>query len=375
MSAYIHIPFCLKRCFYCAFPVHVVGQTEVNQNYYKQCLEKQYIGYLIKDIQNHYQGEPLKTIYFGGGTPSLLSLESLQLILNCFKKQSNAEITIEADPKTFNKDKLQGFKSLGFNRLSVGIQSLQDETLQRLNRSHLRKDIDDALGMIEKVYGTFDNCSFDFLYNLPTEVGQSSLEDLKWFVEQFKPGHISAYSLSIEEESYFYKKLNYREGIHPLPNIEIQTCNYTKVNQILQQYDHYEISNFAKSEKHISQHNRNYWYGNSNFYGFGMGATSLQNLIRITRPNTLKKYYQFVESGEGCLIEDESSQFEKQRILLMSRLRTKWGIDKALLSQSLLEAMKKFEEYFIISEDNIKLKIPEGYLVCDEIVGYLQNIK
>ncbi|CAD8127623.1 unnamed protein product [Paramecium sonneborni] len=375
MSAYIHIPFCLKRCFYCVFPVHVIGQTEINQNYYQNILEKQYVEYLIKDIKNHYKGETLKTLYFGGGTPSLLSIESLQLILKCFRISQSTEITIEADPKTFNENKLKQLKSMGFNRLSVGIQSLQDDTLKKLNRSHLRKDIDNALQIIEKVYGSFDNCSFDFLYNLPQEVEQRSLDDLKYFIETFEPGHISAYSLSIEEESYFYKKLNYREGLHPLPSNDVQTCNYTKVHQILNQYDHYEISNFAKSEKHISQHNKNYWLGNSNFYGFGMGATSLQDLIRITRPQTLKKYYNFVDSGQGSLIEDESCEFEKQRILLMSRLRTKWGIDKNLLSEQLIEAMKKFQEYFIFNNDNIKLKIPEGYLVCDEIVGYLQNIK
>lgn len=268
---YIHIPFCEKKCKYCSFCSFSALKAK-----------DEYINALTKEIKFFYKNEKLKTIYLGGGTPSLLDTKDIENILKNFNYSPETEITIEINPHNITKEKLKNYRSLGINRISVGIQSFDDEILKIIGRNHTTKE---ALEVIENIKKTdFNNFSIDLIYGLPNQDMSNWINTLNMAVK-LNPDHISLYGLKIEKGSYFYKFLPKK-----LPDDEMQAKMYeTAINKLKEKYIHYEFSNFAKDENYFSKHNCAYWEC-KNYYGFGLSASGYIENKRYTNTFNFKNY-------------------------------------------------------------------------------------
>lgn len=271
---YIHIPFCIKKCSYCSF-YSVPFENELKNQYLKQLKEE------IKYYSNLFEIKPI-TIYFGGGTPSLLNPKDIESILSYFNLQDTSEVTLEVNPGSVSFEKLAQYKYCGINRLSIGVQSMNDNELKILNRVHSANDIKTLYN--RGINNIFDNISCDLIYALPKQ----SIIDTEYSLNEilkFSPEHISIYCLSLEEDVSLYKQAKY------IPEDSIVSEMYYNICKILQDYDyeHYEISNFCKNTKY-SFHNLSYWSGK--FYlGLGAGASGYIPDFRYTN-NNLTKYLQ-----------------------------------------------------------------------------------
>ncbi len=293
-SVYIHIPFCRRRCFYCDFPIFVIGDRQQGEN--SSTIQK-YVETLIQEIEmTPGGGQPLETVFFGGGTPSLLSVHQLNQIMEILDRRfgisAGTEISIEMDPGTFDLEKLYGYAQGGINRVSLGIQAFQDELLSICGRSQSSEDIFTAIDLLYQV-GVSD-FSIDLMSGLPHQTldqWQNSLET----TVMLAPSHISSYDLIIEPGTAFHRY--YKPGVAPFPDDRSTADMYRLAVQILTDagYQHYEVSNYA-FPGHQCRHNRVYWE-NLPYYGFGMGATSYVQGQRFTRPRKIAEYYQWVEQS------------------------------------------------------------------------------
>lgn len=326
-SAYIHIPFCRRRCYYCDFPISVLGnKTDI----YTSNSISEYVTFICQEISlNSFQGYPLKTVFFGGGTPSLLPPiyveKILQTLDNKFGIVANAEISLEIDPGTFTLEQLQGYLQCGVNRVSLGVQAFQDNLLEKCGRFHRINNIINAIDLIHQV--GIKNFSLDLISGLP----EQTLDDWQLSLEtaiSLAPNHLSCYDLVLEPVTAFGKQ--YQPGKFPLPTDEMTAQMYKIAQSILtaSDYEHYEISNYAKTG-YQCRHNRVYWE-NQPYYGFGMGAASYTNQQRFTRPRTRQTYYDWVQElakSDGII---NCPQVSKNDILLeklMLGLRLKEGVN------------------------------------------------
>jgi putative oxygen-independent coproporphyrinogen III oxidase len=332
-ATYIHIPFCRRRCYYCDFPISVVGdrlQGEASGTI------SQYVRILCQEIEaTPALGKPLETIFFGGGTPSLLSSSQLAQILEKLKQKfgisPKVEISMEIDPGTFTLAQLQGYLAVGVNRFSLGVQAFQSELLQACGRSHDVNDIWQAVELIRQANVT--NFSFDLISGLPHQTLAQWQESLEKAVA-IAPNHISIYDLTIEPGTVFGRY--YQPGANPLPSDELTVEMYCLAQQMLTTsgYEHYEISNYAQANFQCC-HNRTYWE-NRPYYGFGMGAASYTNNQRFTRPRKTKEYYQWVEdfiAAGGVLDCPQTPPEEVLLDILMLGFRLREGISLSALSQ------------------------------------------
>jgi oxygen-independent coproporphyrinogen-3 oxidase len=254
----------------------------------------QYVEWLCDEIRlTSSLGSPLTTIFFGGGTPSLLSVEQLNRILTTLDQQfgisSHAEISMEMDPGTFDLEQLQGYCLAGVNRVSLGVQAFQAELLQACGRSHTVDQIDVAIEHLHHV--GLVNFSLDLISGLPHQTIEHWQESLERAIA-LAPAHLSCYDLTIEPVTAFGRR--YKPGLSPLPSDDVTATMYRMASGLLADagYEHYEISNYAKPG-YPCRHNRVYWE-NRPFYGFGMGATSYIHAERIARPRKTGEYYAWV---------------------------------------------------------------------------------
>ncbi|AUT01394.1 coproporphyrinogen III oxidase [Nostoc sp. CENA543] len=376
-SAYIHIPFCRRRCFYCDFPVFVVGDRLRGEN---SSGISRYVDILCQEIATApVLSQPLTTIFFGGGTPSLLSTEQLAQILKILEKQfgiaANAEISMEVDPGTFDLAHITGYRDVGVNRVSLGVQALQAELLKVAGRSHSVEDIFAAVELIYQVQ--IPEFSIDLISGLPHQSLDQWQDSLTKAVG-IAPTHISIYDLTIEPGTPFGRY--YQPGDKPLPTDETTVKMYQLAQQILTSagYEHYEISNYAQ-RGHQCQHNRVYWE-NRPYYGFGMGAASYIEGKRFTRPRTTKEYYQWVETG--CAIDCEVTP--PQEILLetlMLGLRLAEGVSLKTITQKfgqqpievIHQCLKPHIEQGLveISKERLRLSDPQGFLFSNVVLADL----
>ncbi|PZV04819.1 MAG: coproporphyrinogen III oxidase [Leptolyngbya sp.] len=305
LAAYIHIPFCRRRCYYCDFPVSVVGDknpiTGDRMNGSTSGTIARYVEFLCQEIRQQAldvsaYAKPLNTIFFGGGTPSLLSIAQVDHVLQTLDQHfgiaADAEISMEVDPGTFDRLQILGYRTAGVNRVSVGVQAFQTNLLQAAGRSHTVEEIYRALDSIHAA--GFTNISLDLISGLPHQ----TLTDWQVSLEKaiaLSPTHISCYDLTVEPVTAFGRQ--YKPGIKPLPSDEATAEMYRMAHQVLTTagYEHYEISNYAKPG-YPCRHNRVYWE-NRPFYGFGMGATSYVAGDRVARPRKTGEYYKWVEAG------------------------------------------------------------------------------
>lgn len=327
-AAYVHIPFCRRRCFYCDFPVSVVGDRRHGEN-------SGTIGQYVKALCDEIRltpveiDRPLETVFFGGGTPSLLSARQLQQILSVLQQRfgiaTGAEISIEMDPGTFDLTQLQGYQIAGIDRISLGVQAFQDELLAKCGRSHTVADIYTAVDLLHQA--GVANFSLDLISGLPHQnlaLWQDSLAK----AIAISPPHLSLYDMILEPGTVFDRY--YQVGDEPLPTDETAAEMYRTAQQVLTAagYLHYEVSNYARPDFQC-RHNRTYWQ-NLPYYGFGMGATSYVRQQRFARPRTLAGYYQWLAefAAGGGRIEAPVTSIEDELLeSLMLGFRTADGVD------------------------------------------------
>ena len=285
MEIYIHIPFCVRKCAYCDF-LSAPGDEEAKERYVQAlCREIDTAGAFAGS-----EGKKrVETIFFGGGTPSLLTLPQMsrimEHILNVYDLADGAEITVEANPGTLSEEKLKGFKALGINRLSLGLQSADDRELTRLGRIHTYEDFKQTFRLARK--SGFDNLNVDIMSALPGQTLSSYIKTLEK-VTGFEPEHISAYSLIIEPGTAFEKL--YEAGRLNLPSEEEERRMYELTGEWLGRkgYERYEISNYARPGM-MCRHNVGYWV-RKDYRGFGLGAASLLDPVRFSNPSDMHTY-------------------------------------------------------------------------------------
>lgn len=378
-AAYIHIPFCRRRCYYCDFPVFVVGDRHTGASSGNIQL---YVDRLRREIatQINYH-RPLETIFFGGGTPSLLTVEQLSQILDLlatkFGIASNAEISMEIDPGTFDLAQLQGYLQAGVNRVSIGVQAFQDQLLQLCGRSHTVGDIYHAVELIHQ--GDVANWSLDLISGLPQQTISQWEASLKSAIA-LQPTHISCYDLIVEAQTPFAKQ--YQPGNKPLPSDETTAQMYRTAQQILGSagYEHYEISNYAQPG-YQCRHNRTYWQ-NQSYYAFGMGAASNLENYRFTRPRKTQEYYQWIADGCNWRVDmtPEADRFLETLMLglRLSRgvslrsIESEFGIDRV---DRLLNCLQRDRDRgwveIVMSADGeryVRLSDPEGLLFSNVVL-------
>ena len=350
-SAYIHIPFCKSKCAYCSF---------VSFNKLEMIIG--YVYALLKDISDNYCGEKLRTLYFGGGTPSLLPIDLLSKIIKKFKFQNNYELTMEINPDDANLEYFQGLKTLGVNRISLGSQTFDDEILKLIGRRHDSNAIVNAVNLAKEA--GFTNISLDLIYGLPLQTLDSLKNDLEKFLE-LDIQHISTYGLKIEEGSKFSRyyscnrpaptlTLPRGEGTVEicLPDDDAQADMYELINNTLEKngYYRYEVSNFAKSG-YESKHNLNYW-DNNEYYGFGCAAHGYVDGIRYSNYSTLDEYMAKPSTHElgHTLSQQEKLEeeiflgFRKHSGIDVNRIKEHFGIDFNSKYKNILEKYNEFIE-------------------------------
>ena len=376
-SVYVHIPFCRRRCFYCDFPVFVIGDKLRGE---KSGTISQYVEVLSQEISfGRTFEQPIETIFFGGGTPSLLSSKQLQKILNIIQERfgiaTNPEISMEIDPGTFDLLHLEGYRDAGINRVSLGVQSFAEDLLQACGRSHSVDDIFAAVDLIRQV--EIPEFSMDLISGLPHQTLDIWRESLEKAIA-IAPTHISIYDLTIEPQTAFGRY--YQPGNKPLPEDEITVKMYRMAQNILTDagYEHYEISNYARSG-HQCQHNRVYWE-NRPYYGFGMGAASYIEGKRFTRPRKTKEYYAWVENG--CIVDCQETPIDEVLLeTLMLGLRLAEGVSiasiKKQFGQNKIDKIDQILQPYVeknwveVIKGRLRLTDPEGFLFSNVILAKL----
>jgi len=306
-ALYVHIPFCLKKCEYCDFLSFSGDNINIEE----------YISYLCKELAI-YPNYIYDTVYFGGGTPSIIAPEYIKRILDLVNLGENSEITIEINPRTVDMSKLTKYKDYGINRLSIGVQSFSDEKLKILGRIHNVEEAKETYYRAKEV--GFDNISLDLMFSTPEE----TLEELKKDLDELfklKPEHFSIYSLIWEEGTIFYQKL--MNGILKAIDNDLESDMYSLIieESTKNGYSHYEISNFSQ-EGFYSKHNTKYWK-NENYVGIGLGASGYVENIRYSNHIDIRSYYRDIDDNQFPRNNTEiieKSEKEKYAAILNLRL-------------------------------------------------------
>lgn len=376
-AAYVHLPFCRQRCFYCDFPVTVVGAQPLRLSGWIA----DYVEAVCQEIQA-YPPAPsgLQTLFFGGGTPSLLPIAGLAQILNTVRQQwgiaQDAEISIEIDPGTFDAAQLQAYRDLGVNRFSLGVQAFQDALLMTCGRHHRLADIENAFTAIAQV--GIKNWSLDLISGLPGQTDADWDESLTLAI-QAQPRHISCYDLVLEPQTVFDKRE--QRGQLTLPPEAQSAQFYRRAQQQLTQagFQHYEISNYAQPG-YPCRHNQIYWR-NQPYYGIGMGATSYLQGRRFSRPRTRATYYEWLQTwlAAGSPLPGETvSPTETLLESLMVGLRLTKGVTWAQLPpvspqqrQQILHTLHPFSQnQWVMAWDDGDRPLPASQWESDTVQGF-----
>ena len=374
-SLYIHIPFCERKCAYCDFysvesPHHI----------------SEFLSALVAEIElvaGRLSSDEIGTVYFGGGTPSLLEPAQLDRVLRTvygnFIVASGAEVTLEANPGTVNRDKIQAFRELGVNRLSVGVQSFFDEDLAFLGRIHRAGE---AIECVEEAHiAGFDNVSIDLIFALPGQSRERWEENLQQAI-RLHPAHVSAYSLIVEEGTPLARLVASGAVRAAAPDIEADLYERTMVVLGEAGFEHYEVSNYARPG-YRSRHNSSYW-SHENYLGFGPSAHSFRasegSSRRWANVSNISTYIERLRKRESPIVFEErvsGHELVNEKIFLglrstgvgLGRLREEFGIDLAGLRAQIVRGL--VEEGLAVLQDEVLTLTPRGFLLCDEIAGRL----
>ena len=350
---YIHIPFCKKACTYCDFHFSTTFEKYRTQLIDAICLE-------IKTRQTYVPSKQINTIYFGGGTPSLLNNEELSKILNqihtVFTVNSSAEITLEANPDDINEQKLNEWQSHGINRLSIGVQSFRESDLRWMNRAH---KIEDAHNALRSAKNKGFELSLDLMYGIPNLSKSEWIKNIESALD-YHPEHISAYCLTVEENTALYKQVKTGKVALSTNEEEAEQFSILQHTLIKYGYEHYEISNFAKNQKY-AKHNSNYWLGQP-YLGLGPSAHSYNVNSRSWNIKNNSRYIQKINNNESVTETEVLSQTDIFNESLLIGLRTKWGVNLTQLQEELV-IRSEFQAQLnnILSEN--KAYISENHLI------------
>ena len=368
-SAYLHIPFCHKRCFYCDFSIIPLGNSAADPASPGITSINAYLDLLHREIAITPKGPALSTIYFGGGTPSLLKESELGNLLEKLKKkfgiQDGAEINMEIDPATFVENDLEEYLKIGINRVSLGGQSFEDSTLALIGRKHNRFDLIEACKWVNKFFkkGLLRSWSLDLIQNLPGSNLENWSKELEQAVQADAP-HLSIYDLTIEPDTVFGRM--HQKGELNLPNDSVAQEIDFETNKFLKSrgFSRYEISSYSLPG-HTSRHNRMYWSG-SGWWGFGMGATSAPWGERFSRPRTIVAYKKWIEQQESQTLEPTLFVQGAKPIpldeLLMIGLRRREGVNVEELAKDYGWSKQKRKKNLDLLEKYWLPYLKEGYL-------------
>ncbi|MCW3785166.1 radical SAM family heme chaperone HemW [Plebeiibacterium sediminum] len=355
---YLHIPFCIRKCGYCDF----YSITDLS-------LKDKFVDSLISEIssrKSEFNEEQISTIYFGGGTPSLLTKQNLISILDTIyqyiPKKSVNELTIEVNPDDITPEFLEELIEIGFNRISIGTQSFNDDILKMMNRRHDAKQAMKTVQLAQKK--GFKNISIDLIYGVP-DMSLTDWESSLNIAVSMNVQHISAYHLTFEKGTPFYSKL--KKGELKEISDSDSVDQYQKLLEILNRsgFNDYEISNFAQNGCE-SQHNSGYWSG-KNYFGFGPGAHSYKNNIRRWNISNLLKYIKNVGSYKSYFSNETLSEEDRFNELIMLGLRTRKGVDMNFLNDNFnSEIWNFFKKEYEIQKIKSNVFIDNGFLkVCE----------
>jgi len=367
ISLYIHIPFCSKKCSYCNF-YSITYDAKLTENYIRS---------LTKEISQYKnRNDTLTSIYLGGGTPSLLSFPHLlslfSTINNTFSTPPNIEVTIEVNPATITKQAAQNWKILGINRVSIGVQSFNDNELKILGRIHSEKEIHPAIEMVRE--HCTENISLDLMYGIPRQTHETWMKSLQKAIE-LEPKHISSYCLSLEKGTPLFDA----QDQYTFPSEDVQKemyfrmLSFLEINGFLQ----YEISNFSKIG-YESQHNISYWKGKE-YIGCGAAAHSFYDMTRRENISDVQRYITYMQNDQSiCKSKKLISEREYISDLIFLGLRLRKGVSLSYLKKEFnfdvkavySEIINKYSKlgYLTVENDHLKLT-KKALFVSDEILS------
>ena len=362
LGIYIHIPFCKKKCYYCDF-ISYCNKDNLIDRYIKSVICE------IQNFKEKYQDKyHVNTLYIGGGTPSYIDAKYIKLILDAIKiniqdLEDIKEITIEVNPGTVNEEKLNIYKKLGINRLSIGLQSTNDTLLKEIGRIHNFKEFLETYNLARNV--GFDNINIDLMLGLPSQTIQDLKESLLEIIK-LNPEHISVYSLILEENTHLYNLVNSKKLILPSDELERNMYWYVKDTLELNNYIQYEISNFSK-KGYESKHNLDCWT-QKEYIGFGAASHSYIENKRFSNLENIEEYIENIENGniENNIIVHEiqdNQSMEKEYMMLglrkiegisIQEFKNKFGENPIYLFRNELNKLVN-EELLEIDSNYIKL--------------------
>ena len=368
---YLHIPFCQKRCIYCDF--FSTTQSEKKPTYIHALCQE------LEMRKNYLEGEEIETIYLGGGTPSQLTEKELNEIFtslyNIYKVKEDAEITLEANPDDLTLEYVSMLRRLPINRISMGIQTFQEETLKLLHRRHTARQAIEAFQLCREA--GFRNISIDLMYGLPGETLDTWKEDLQQAIA-LHPEHISAYHLIYEEGTALWKLRDEHQVEEADEDLSV-TLFKNLIDELKQAgYQHYEISNFCLPGLH-SRHNSSYWTGKK-YLGCGPSAHSFNGSSRQWNIASLDNYLKGIASGKPNYEIEELDLYTRYNDFVITSIRTCWGMSLSRLRSEYGEELYRYclrmakshleQGVLEIEEDTLRLT-QEGIFISDGIMSDL----
>jgi len=367
---YIHIPFCKQACFYCDF-------------HFSTSLQKkdEMINSLIRELQirkNELQNTPIETIYFGGGTPSVLSVDEIQLLMNAvydtYPVIENPEVTLEANPDDLTEEKIRAFSMSPINRLSIGVQSFFEKDLILMNRAHNSQEAKNCLSIATQY---FKNISVDLIYGIPNCTNQEWLENIR-IALSFGISHISSYALTVEPKTALESLI--KKGKIEMTSDQVAQEQFHLLTEELEKHHfvHYELSNFGK-ENYFSKNNTAYWLGKS-YLGFGPSAHSFDGKKRSWNVRNNVTYIKSLQADQLPIEREVLTKTDQYNEYIMTGLRTIWGVSLQKIEQNfgknyriyLQNGSKKYiQEDLLYFEDKILKTTKKGKFLVDGIASDL----
>ena len=367
---YIHIPFCKQACHYCDF-------------HFSTNLKKkdEMVLALAKEIEmrkSEFQDEIVETIYFGGGTPSILQIEDLKFLIDAvyrnFKVVENPEITVEANPDDLTENRIIELSNNKVNRLSIGIQSFFEDDLQLMNRAH---NVEEAKKCLEIATHYFDNISIDLIYGVPEMSNEKWLQNIETALS-FGVPHISSYALTVEPKTALHSFI--QKGIIPQPDDEVAQEHFQILVDTLSEngFIHYELSNFGK-ENYFSKNNSSYWLGKK-YIGIGPSAHSYDGKNRGWNVSNNSRYIKSIQENKLPIEIETLTKTDRYNEYIMTGLRTIWGVSferieqefgKTYLDYLNQQAAKFIEDHLLFVDDNILRTTKKGKFLSDGIASDL----
>lgn len=367
---YIHIPFCKQACHYCDF-------------HFSTSLKKKDAMVLAfaKEMElrkNEFQNEVVETIYFGGGTPSILEISDIKMLIDAvfkhYKVIENPEITVEANPDDLSKERIIKLSQNRVNRLSIGIQSFFEDDLKLMNRAHNSAEAKECLQLATQY---FDNISIDLIYGIPNMSNEKWLQNIETALS-FNIPHISSYALTVEPKTALHSFI--QKGIIPQPDDEVASAHFQILVDTLAKHDfiHYELSNFSK-ENYFSKNNSSYWLGKK-YIGIGPSAHSYDGEKRGWNVSNNALYLKAIEENKLPIETETLSRTDRYNEYIMTGLRTIWGVSlnriatefgQTYLDYLNQQAAKYIEDHLLFVDENILRTNKKGKFLSDGIASDL----